>query len=110
MDYGYRHDGKSKKGSGYFGEIKNKHGDVMTELTIGVNIDGEELEIPTLVPTLTPEEIEQLRNLDEGSDIPENIVDIAIGHAMQRRKEGRSVFADKMDSAGRARMRRALGL
>ena len=37
------------KGQGYYGEIPTKDGRVMTELTTGFEIDGEEVEIPLLV-------------------------------------------------------------
>lgn len=51
---------KREKGLGYFGKLKRPDGNVSTELSIGVNIDGKEIEIPSLVPTLTQEEIDYL--------------------------------------------------
>lgn len=108
-DYGLRHDG-SQKSSGYFGELTNKHGDVMTEFTVGVNIDGQEMDIPTLVPTLSKQELDTLRNLDDGAPIPDPIVQAAIDHAMYRRSVGKSVFADKKDKAQAKAVRKALGL
>jgi hypothetical protein len=55
MDYGNRPDGE-KKGKGYFGEMKRPNGDVSTEISVGVGMDGKELEIPLIVPTLTKKE------------------------------------------------------
>jgi len=51
MDYGMRPD-KTAKGSGYFGEIKRPDGNVMTEISIGVGLNGKETLIPLIVPTL----------------------------------------------------------
>ena len=50
-DYGKRTDG-TKKGPGYFGELKRPDGSVSTEISVGVGFDDGEHEIPTLVPTL----------------------------------------------------------
>ena len=36
----------------------------MTEFTIGVQIDGKEVNVPSMVPTLSPKEIEILRKLN----------------------------------------------
>ncbi len=58
-DYGKRPDG-SKKGRGYFGEIKRPDGAVSTELSVSVEFDGKEQEIPLLVPTLSRSEIDRL--------------------------------------------------
>ena len=108
-DYGLRNDGTAKS-SGYLGELTNKHGDVMTEFTVGVNIDGKEVDIPTLVPTLSKGELNTLLNLDDGEPVPDNIVQAAIDHAMYRRSVGKSVFADKKDKAQAKAVRQALGL
>ena len=62
-----------------------------------MEIDGEELFFPTLVPTLTKKEIDFLLNLDldqknSVEKIPDSIIDKAIKHAMKRKKEGKSPF------------------
>jgi hypothetical protein len=44
----------TKKGTGFLGPLKRPDGMTMTEYSVGVNIDGKDVEIPTLVPTLTP--------------------------------------------------------
>lgn len=93
MDYGKRADG-SKKGAGYFGELKRPDGGVSTELSIGVGINGKETEIPLLVPTLTPTEIELLLR---GDDPTAGIVDKAYDHAIMRIGQGKSPFAGKED-------------
>lgn len=93
QSYGKRQDG-TEKGSGYFGEMKRPDGGVSTEISIGVEFDGKETEIPTMVPTLTKDELNTLLSLPEGEDIPQGIVDKAVAHARKRIEEGKSPFAN----------------
>jgi hypothetical protein len=90
----YRRDGSLKSQTGFLGPIINKHsGKPMTELSIGVEIGGQEVEIPSMVPTLTKEERILLQNLRIGVDpIPENIVIKAKRHAIERMRAGLSPF------------------
>jgi len=83
---------KRKKGLGYFGELKRPDGMISTELSVGVNIDGKEIEIPSLVPTLTKNEIDYLL---KGNKPTKQILDKAVKHAMKRIKEGQNPFAQK---------------
>jgi len=92
-DYGLREDG-TPKGMGYFGPIKRPDGKVSTELSIGVNIDGKETLIPTLVPTLTADQRDYLINFEgRPQDLDPAIVDIAVAHARERIAAGKSPFA-----------------
>lgn len=93
--YGPRQDGTSK-GSGYFGELKLKNGDVTTEYSIGVEIDGKEREIPSLVPTLTKEELKLMVDdiIPNHKKVPETIVKKAADHAKNRIAQGLSPFAN----------------
>jgi hypothetical protein len=91
VGYGLRADG-TKKGSGYFGELKRPDGKVSTEISIGVSIDGKETEIPLLVPTLSKEQVEHALS---GEPPTEEMKDIAVSHAMKRMKEGKSPFAEQ---------------
>jgi len=79
-----------KKGLGYFGQLKRPGGGISTELSIGVSIDGEEIEIPALVPTLTKKEIDYLL---VGNEPNEEIIRKAVAHAKKRKVGGRSPFA-----------------
>ena len=90
--YGKRNDG-TEKGSGYFGELKMKDGsgNIATEMSIGVNIDGKEVEIPMLVPTLSESEKDHLLSGKKPTDA---IVDKAVAHAKKRMGEGKSPFAN----------------
>ena len=90
-NYGQRFNSNEKKGSGYLGPIKRSDGSVMTELSVGVNIDGKETEIPTIVPTLSSSEIEYLK---KNSKPTKEIIDKAVAHAKKRMKSGNSPFYD----------------
>jgi muramidase (phage lysozyme) len=96
-DYGNRPDG-TKKGRGYLGEIQRPDGSVMTEYSVGVDFDGKERDIPTLVPTLSGDEIETLRNLQDGAPIPQSIMDKAVTHARQRIAQGLDPFQSEADT------------
>lgn len=95
--YGLRPDG-SPKGSGFLGPLKNKRGETMTEYSIGVSIDGQQMDIPTLVPTLTPEEVQTVLSIGPSDPIPESIVQKAAAHAKQRLAAGKPVFAAPEES------------
>jgi len=95
--FGYRPDG-TPKGRGFFGALKRPDGGVMTEYSIGVNIDGRDLEIPTLVPTLTKSERDLLLRLPDGELPPRSIQDKAIQFARKRLSEGKPVFAEPNES------------
>lgn len=97
MDYGNRPDGTAK-GKGYFGELKRKDGGVSTEISIGVGIDGKEMDIPLIVPTLNKSELNYLLSNDiKGkqfmSNMPKSIIDKAYEHAVMRVKQDMSPFA-----------------
>ena len=83
-------DGRVKSDQGWLGPIVRDDGKTMTEYSIGVNIDGNEVTLPTMVPTLTKEEIETLRTLPDGERVPSSIVEKAVAHAMP--------FIDKNES------------
>lgn len=91
-DYGNRPDG-SAKGKGYFGELVNKDGDVVTEMTIGVNIDGQEVDIPLVHPFLSGSEINQILELQDGERPPESLVRSAVDYAVYRKQSGLPVYA-----------------
>ena len=88
--YGKRADG-TEKGSGYFGEIKRPDGNISTELSVGINIGGKEVEIPTLVPTLNRGEIDYLVG---GGKPTKEILDKAVRFSFDRIKQGKSPFAN----------------
>ena len=88
-DYGNRPDGTAK-GAGFFGELNRPDGNISTELSIGVNFDDKETQIPLLVPTLSRGEIDHLLS---GKQATRAIVDKAAQFALGRMREGKSPFA-----------------
>ena len=74
------------------GQIIRDDGSVMTEYSIGVEIDGKEVEIPSLVPTLTADEIEFLRTKPDDIKIPKAIQQKAVANALPLLKAGKSPF------------------
>jgi len=87
------------KGPGFLGTLPHPGGGHSTELSIGVNINGKEMEIPSLVPGLTPQEIQTVLNEQDPKKWPSSIVNKAVTHAQQRIAQGKSVFADATDKA-----------
>lgn len=87
----------TKKGKGFFGEIKRPDGNVSTELSIGVNIDGKEVLIPTMVPGLTKEEITHLTSGKYNPQARKGIDDVisrkAIDFAKERAAKKQPFFA-----------------
>ena len=88
--FGVRADG-TKKGKGFLGILSRPDGGVSTEISIGVEIDGKETEIPTLVPTLTAKEKDYLL---KGKKPTRTIIRKAVTHAKERIKEGKSPFKE----------------
>lgn len=86
----YRLDG-TLKGPGWLGTLKTNNGRDMTEYSIGVTLDGKQTLIPSLVPTLSLEEIEHLRS---GGNVTKPIIDKAVQHAIERIKAGKSPFKE----------------
>jgi len=90
-DYGKRTDG-TPKGQGFLGELKRPDGKISTEISIGVQIDGKEVQIPTLIPGLTEAEKTSLLKGDKPSAA---IVEKAVAHAKKRIADGKSPFAER---------------
>jgi hypothetical protein len=90
VDYGTRVDG-TKKGAGFLGEIKLPGGQVATEVSVGVNINGKDVEIPTLVPTLSAEQKAFIANGGDPRTRPD-IIKAATEHASKRIAGGMSPF------------------
>lgn len=87
--YGIRHDGSAPKGKGYFGPLQGPNG-ISTELSVGMDIGGREMEVPALVPTLTKQEIEHLLS---GGPLTPMILQKVRLHAQGRLQSGQSPFA-----------------
>ena len=92
---GARPDGTAK-GSGWLGVLQRPDGRVSTEISVGVNIDGKETLIPTMVPTLTKQEVDWLltNDVSDPRSIPQPIIDKAVAHAKKQIAAGKSPFKD----------------
>lgn len=80
------------KGPGFLGTLQRPDGNISTEISIGVEFDGVETQIPTLVPTLTQSETNHLL---AGKKPTPAIIKKAIAHAKKRMRAGKSPFARK---------------
>jgi hypothetical protein len=91
-----RSDGSVKSPRGFLGPVENTvQGGTMTEVSIGTEINGKKMEIPTMVPTLTEDEVKTLSSMKlEGNakNIPESIIIKAKEHARMRLEQGKSPF------------------
>ena len=87
----------AKKGKGFFGEIKRPDGKVSTELSIGVNLGGKEVIIPTMVPSLTQAEVSHLLSGKYNPSAWQGVDDVisrkAIDFARQRQAQKKPYFA-----------------
>lgn len=108
--WGYRPDG-TEKGDGYLGILTNAHGDSITEYSVGINLDGEEIDVPTLVPTLTKAEVKAvLKATENDAPPPPSVVDKAARYAISRKQSGLSIFASQDDYKQTQKWRSAIGL
>jgi len=86
--YGRRPDG-TLKGPGFFGTLKRPDRKVSTELSIGLNIGGKETLVPSLIPSLTQEELDYLLG---GGKMTSEIARKAAEFARKRMAQGLSPF------------------
>lgn len=103
-EYMRRLDGTVKSERGFLGPIRNKvSGKTMTEVSIG-QPGSEEGFYPLLVPTLTPEEVETIANMDlERERPPFSIIEKARAHALERIDRGLSPFYQDGEEGGAVR-------
>lgn len=89
-----RSDGTTKSAQGFLGPFPDKYGKMMTEQTIGVEIDGKEVQMPAIVPTTTPDEIELLAsgNVNWKSPRGQLIQDKAVANYRDRVSRGLSPY------------------
>jgi len=98
--WGKRPDG-SEKGAGYLGVLKRPDGGVSSEISIGVEINGKEVEVPSMVPTLNATEIKWLMTHDPSDrkeQMPDSIVEKATKFAEDRIAQGKDPLAGKDDT------------
>jgi hypothetical protein len=94
-DYGMRHNPEDgPKYSGWKGELKDIDGNAVTEMSIGVNIDDKETDIPLIVPDSTDAELKRLLNKQAPTDA---MVKKAYDWAVIRLKNNQSPFKNPED-------------
>ena len=89
--YGLRQNGTSK-GPGWLGNVGTEENHI-TEFSFGVDLGNGEEDIPSLVPTLMPRDIDNVRS---GNITPE-IAQKAVEFAIMRKKLGLSPFKEISD-------------
>jgi hypothetical protein len=90
----------SAKGTGWLGVLRRPDGNVSTEISAGININGKEMDVPLLVPGLTKPELDYLmkhepdleKNPRFFRDMPRSILGKAEAFAKQRIAQGKSPF------------------
>ena len=98
-----REDG-SLKGLGFLGPLKRPNGGISSEISIGVNVGGKEITIPTMVPSLAAHEVHYLLHTPEEEiqhadpEIYKSIEKKAVNHAKQRMLAGKPFFAEDWES------------
>jgi len=105
-NYALRNDGITYKQRGWLGPqvAKNNNGwdFVATEYSVqsnAVKVNGERIDFPTLVPTLTDKEVKQMMEdiIPNKKRIPEPIMRKAIDHANKQLRKGESVFWEPIE-------------
>ena len=92
--YGSRYGSDDPKGLGYFGLLQRPDGTgVMSEYTIPMPHGNQEIQVPSIVPTLTAKELETLLKSQPGEQMPRSVIEKAHAHARSRLAQGLSPFA-----------------
>ncbi len=102
-NYGPREDG-TKKGDGWFGEIKLPDGSVMTEVSISIEKNGVSVDIPMITPMTTKQELDFLARTastrisemsKEDKKVFDGIAEKAVKWAEQRWAQNKSPYIMK---------------
>ncbi len=92
----------SDKGNGFLGLQKRTDGKVSSEISITTSDvePGKDVEIPTMVPTLTPQETQWLlsHDISNPKTLPQAITEKAVDFARSRRAAGLPYFATPAES------------
>jgi len=87
----------TKKGAGWLGTFKRPDGRISTELSVGMLINGKEMDIPTLVPGLSADEVRWLLKTptkDVAKTLPDSIRQKAMTHALRQISQKESPFGE----------------
>lgn len=89
----FRPDGSRKSSQGFLGPMENAQGQTMTEYSVGVNINGKQTDVPSMVPGLNSVEIGAIQR----GNIPESVQIKAKESAQDRIAQGLSPFYQDME-------------
>jgi len=90
--YGLRHGSDQPKALGFFGELPVRGG-VATEYSADVDIDGKNVQIPTITPNLNGNELARLlRAISSDAQVPDDLMQKATQNARVRMLLGKSPF------------------
>ena len=81
------------KGTGYYGEVARPEGGFSGELSVDTGYG----DIPSMVPGLTPNEMQSVLTAGEGQQFPESVYRKASSHAAFRKLNGLAAFAGLND-------------
>lgn len=103
---------ETTKGEGYLGRLKSSDGKDVTEYSIGVEIDGKEIQIPTIVPTLNDSELNLMLNdiIPNNKEIPKEIIDKSIEFYKERERAGLPAFAEKGEQINKGGLKTGIGI
>ena len=94
-DYGMRNNpADGQKYTGWKGELIDIDGNSVTEMSIGVNIDDKEIDIPLIIPNSTDAELKRILNKKAPTDA---MVKKAYDWAIIRLKNNQSPFKNPKD-------------
>lgn len=93
VSYGAREDG-TFKGTGW-DRLELPNGAFATEYSVGVNIGGTEMLVPTIIPRMTSADRQMMTKvITNRSEIPREYMERVVAHAKQRLAAGQSPFKD----------------
>ncbi len=81
------------KAEGFYGRVPLPNGGFATEYSVSQDINGKNVEMPSLVPGLTKEEIESIKtSASTGSPLPQSVYNKSREHAVMRTNNNQSPF------------------
>ena len=84
----------AQKQAGWRGILPDGNGGVMTEVSVGTQINGKEVQIPLIVPESTEADLKRIAQIANGelTDIPDDLMEKAVSFAQKRIAAGKSPF------------------
>ena len=91
--YGKRYNSQDQKQSGYFGELPLDNGNVATEYSVDVPVNGKYVQAPSITPNQNANSLASiLQSASTGSRMSDEAYRLAVQNARSRIGQGRSPF------------------